>query len=456
MRLTSFILGALQCSLAAGCGTPTAVPDAFLAGDGGAEGGVDAGRDGAMTVDVGLDANDASLDAFATDGGCPPGPVCVGGVVIGCAADALVATSCAFGCAPDGSGRCAEMDASNVDDALFDAGAPDLMLLTGMTVNTSTCADPLRTASQSDGSMVCVLVAHDVTLPATEALNPTGSRPLVILASGTVTIDGILDLGARTHGPGSGGASGGAISLDGMGSGGGRAGTVSSSTGSAASGGGGGSFCGVGGAGGRGAMIAGGAGGPVVATTDLIPLRGGSGGGVGGAITGVPTPGGSGGGALQISARVAIHVGGVIYAGGGGGDGATAGGGGGGGSGGAILLEAPVLDVTGVLWTAGGGGGGASGTTSGGYGEDARDMRGLLAASGGMAGGMIPGAGGDGAALAMLDGMSGETNGSMDGHGGGGGGGSGCIVLRDTAGTYTPTGAHLSPSVFSSLPLVVH
>jgi hypothetical protein len=182
--------------------------------------------------------------------------------------------------------------------------------------------------------------------------------PLYWLASGTVQIDGVIDLngqkgqngtgiipGARfPAAPGAGGFSGGTLGVSsnsparpGTGPGGGGSYLQSG-------GGGGHAVAGVGGYGG------GGGGGPAYGNNFLVPLIGGSGGGGGGSTGG----GGGGGGALLIASSMSITVVGKITANGGVGGGGTGLNGGGGGSGGAIHLLAPFINGNGQLLAKGG------------------------------------------------------------------------------------------------------
>lgn len=214
-----------------------------------------------------------------------------------------------------------------------------------------------------------------LAVPDGSTLVGVGARALVLLATDTVTIDGIIDITGAEKVPGPGGFAGGGAGAPGQGPGGG--GTTSGSTTGAycIGGGGGGGHGGAGGAGGTSVCsapdnFAGGAGGSTNGNTELVPLRGGSGGAgsiaPNGATGSSPGSGGGGGGALQITAGAAITVGptGGINAGGGGGGQSVSASGAGGGAGGAILLEAPVVTVaSGAVLAANGGGGGGGDCT---------------------------------------------------------------------------------------------
>ncbi len=372
-------------------------------------------------------------------------------------------TTCALGCSATGTAHCLVMIPSNVDAALFVDGG-NVVVAGSATWNTGSCAVgslpglPTR-VTQAGGGDVCVVRVHDLNISGQVSVQ--GPIPLVILAQGEIVISGTLDVSAygTTEGPGGGLGSNFTRFASGPSAGddGGNTATYTDS------GGGGGGFCGAGGNGGdAGGTLAGGPGGAVV-VTNLSPLIGGSGGGTGGAgeSTGL---GGAGGGAVQLSALVRVQVGGRIYAGGGGGggglDGTTRdwniGAGGGGGSGGSILIESPVVDLSGTLRGSGGGGGGAAscrGYGVAGNGTDGAAVSG--APSGGVrgglcAGGAFGGVGGAGGADATLGGTNGDSNGASGGNGAGGGGAAGCIVVRTPTGAL-PAGGVRSPSVAPGL-----
>ena len=229
-----------------------------------------------------------------------------------------------------------------------------------------------------------------------------GSRPLVIVARDTITIDGTVDVGANPMGTGNlpqGPGPGGHIGNTGDGQpGAGPGGGGAQPNDSVRGGAGGGAFGGPGGRGSSDATPAG-AGGTPYGTAELVPLLGGSGGGS--AQDGSAGSGGHGGGAVQLVAGQAIHVGGSI--------GATGSGGGrqgGGGAGGGVLLEAPQIEISGFIGANGGGGG-----TSSGDGQPGR------ADAVGAAGGSV--GGGDGS---DANGIGGDAKRATGAAGGGGGG----------------------------------
>jgi hypothetical protein len=212
-----------------------------------------------------------------------------------------------------------------------------------------------------------------LVVPASVTIRGTGTNALAIIASGTVTLNGIIDVGAVDSGGGPGAGDGGAAGTAGTGPCPGRTGSGNFFCCEAcSSGGGGGGFGGSGGEGGDGGEsreFDGGAGGGTCGTIQLVPLTGGSGGAGGGIATGGPSnpgPGGGGGGALQLTSAELITIGGGggVQAGGEGGGPSNIGGGGGGGSGGGVLVEAPTVTLlTNSILAANGGGGGAGDCT---------------------------------------------------------------------------------------------
>jgi hypothetical protein len=293
----------------------------------------------------------------------------------------------------------------------------------------------------------------------------TGSHAAALIASGSITIEGLLDLrGGECTDPrcgGPGGFAGGYVRNPirrGEGPGSGTEGYGIGGVGDEAGGGGAGA-CGKGGKGGDAgvAMYPGGAGGSEYMKEALVPLCGGSGGGAGGFGTTMGESGqrgGGGGGAIQIVSQQSVTVGSTsaspsgIHVGGGGGQGDTGtnfnDGGGGGGSGGAILIEAPTVSIlSGAVLAANGGGGG------GGYNN-------MMPTNGGESGKLASSAAAGGAGLRESGGAGGAGQAShgsdasglpMDG-GGGGGGGVGRIRLNSLDGNVTISG-ELSPAIGS-------
>lgn len=230
-----------------------------------------------------------------------------------------------------------------------------------------------------------VTIAANATVKFTR--NATNT-PVTMLASGNVTIAGVVDIAGAAGGVfrlnstivGSNGGSGGPGGFDG---GSGAAALVSTVGGSGLGTGGGTGSSGQNGAAGGAGHLAGGAagtgtgaggGGAAYGTASLLPLLGGSGGGGGGAVA--PNSGGGGGGgggALLIASSGTISLTGQILAQAGSGAAATTPGvsAGGGGSGGAVRLIASTITGTGGTVNVAGGVGGP-GVATGGNGSAGR------------------------------------------------------------------------------------
>ena len=323
-------------------------------------------------------------------------------------------------------------DGADAIDAMF---APDARLCFGAGLYSLCPAQPVTTSivfgvSQTldtDTSTLCgaysgapaglcVIAAENLTVVATIEVMATGSRPLVLLATNTLAIEGAVDAASRRGG------------LAGPGADPNTCGMTQAPTNK--DGGPGGSFGGRGGAGGGAVPAA------LVVASPVTELRGGCRGREGaGGMQGV---GGRGGGAVYLMAGQTLAITGVVNASGAGGTGAidTAGGGGG-GSGGMIVLDAPSIVVSGVVFANGGGGGEGAGNSNAGLpGDDPSTP--LMRADGG-SGGAGAGDGGDGSAGNALDGLSGGLSGSSEG--GGGGGGAGVIRVfpaQSLGGTISP------------------
>ena len=268
----------------------------------------------------------------------------------------------------------------------------------------------LATAFDTD-SADCVVEQGWCLVAATElsvtSLRVTGSRPLVLVATGSITVDGVLDVASRRTATGF--ELGAAASSPAC---------VPGQTPSAGGGGPGGSFGGRGGNGGAGTLNVA----ESAFATSITAFRGGCAGLDG---DGSPASGGPSGGAVYLLARTQITVTGSINA-----SGAGAGPGGGGGSGGMIGLEAPVVSVSGAVFANGGGGG------EGGGAPGANPSNATTPAVGGSGG--EGGDGGTGSASTTRTGAAGQ---SAALGGGGGGGGAGVIVIipmQVTGGTLSP------------------
>ena len=377
-------------------------------------------------------------------------------------------------------------DPSNLDGlTLLDGAGPPIALVPG----TWRLDTDLRVLLGPDGiaevgqALTVLDGAPEILVWATEALSVDegailrvrGRRALVVLAADRISVDGTIDASAgcdlaetaadreRVWCGGPGGGDGGhpdegdgMIDATGCGPGAGGDAGVSSDE----RGGGGGGF-GTGGGDGGGADGNGtdSEGGAACGAGTLEPLEGGSGGGSAGyrgnTAHDARTSGGGGGGAVQLTARVAIDVRGVIDASGEGGAGTTQAGtvpatgvdgGGGGGAGGAILLEAPSVRIEdGAIVVANGGGGGA-GVTLDRRGERGRRAR--ARAAGGI--NLDLSGGGFGAIGAGDDERATDGDGPGDG-GSGGGGGAGRIHVR-AAVVSAATGAVICPAA-SQAPL---
>lgn len=227
----------------------------------------------------------------------------------------------------------------------------------------------------AEAPQIGVFVVGGFSLPSGTTLYGEGLNALAIAASGTMVIDGIINVCASGQDPGPGGWAGGDAGAAGAGQcpgspgGGGDSSCIDGIYNPQCSAGGGGG--GYGGTGGKGGdsnvtmIFAGGDGGGPCGTPEISPLIGGSGGGGGAFASGNPSSspgtGGGGGGAVQIVSALSVAFGdsGGIHSGGDGGGESDGGGGGGGGAGGGILIEAPDVDVaSGVILAANGGGGG--------------------------------------------------------------------------------------------------
>ena len=249
-----------------------------------------------------------------------------------------------------------------------------------------------------------VTVVEGVTL--TFSKN-AANTPVYILASGDVTVEGVIDLDGQASpstvdgditddrqpgvgGPGGfdgglGGYLGAGTNNDGargQGPGGGQAATgfgACAGTNQFGVGGGGGGFAANGGNG-----ASGGVGGRAYGVSYLIPLIGGAGGGGGSGSRGIASSaafgsgGGGGAGAILIAASGTVNISGMIHANGGDsgsalsstGGGCHSGGSGGAGSGGAIRVVASTLEGSGTIQAIGGIGGEA--TRRGGNGASGR------------------------------------------------------------------------------------
>jgi len=285
--------------------------------------------------------------------------------------------------------------------------------LTAQTINTDT--SPLCSTLVQNNPGWCVIAATDLTIAGT--VNAIGGKPLVLVASGTLQVDGTLDVASHRGGQTGAGSVGNDPQLC-------DPGTPPNNNG----GGAGGSFGAVGGKGGNNGGTAG-------AIKPTNTLRGGCAGQDG--KSGMNGKKGAGGGVTYLIAGTKIAVGGSINASGAAGTAGVSGnaGGGGGGAGGMIGLDAPMVTNGGAIFANGGGGAEGSGNNTAGNDGNESNLGVAAAATQSASNGGDGGAGG--ATTAAGNGGDANTFG-----GGGGGGGAGAIKLF---GATSITGGVVSP-----------
>lgn len=362
---------------------------------------------------------------------CDPGnPVCPPGTT--CSAQGFCESSGGDGSGTGSAGADAAVCFGTEPFRVCLAAAPSQPLSIsgpGMTIDTTAnCVATVPT-----GSFGCVLAGTTITVEAT--LRASGSRPLVLIASDSITIlgTGVVDVGSHRGATSELGA--GAMDC------------ANGQTPDRRGGGAGGSFLGLGGTGGPSVSASGGTPGPV---TDANKLRGGCAGqNTPGPTAPNPVRGGHGGGAVLLIAGQSISVDGAINAAGEGGEGGPPDvGGGGGGSGGMIVLDAPTITGNGLILASGGGGGGGSSTDAIAThsGKPGADPSGVSAAAGGTGGPNGGGSGGNGSSAGTAkgdNGLKGISDANGDGRGGGGGGGAGIVKAPAALGSLqvspTPT-----------------
>jgi hypothetical protein len=338
-------------------------------------------------------------------------------------------TACTFNSPPGNTGGDGG-DGPLVDAPLVDA--PPGVTCYGTSTQSRVCVMPpptdqvnLPNAIDTDTSPLCKSVvsapAGCVVVGATIIGNGTtvvtGMRPLILVGSSSISVNGTIDAASRR----------------GMRRGPGANSTACPPPGAASSvgGGSGGSFGASGGSGGNNENGTGG-GSPGAAIPDPPSIRGGCPGGSGGNNGGA---GGDSGGVVLLVAGSSISIAGTINVSGAGGAGTQTGNRGGGGSGGMIALDTPSLTGSGrLVANGGGGGGGGGGPASGGSEADAAMP--MVRATGGPASGS-GGDGGDGGAGTAHPGGDGSNAG---GNGNGGGGGAGSVgVIRFYGATFAGT-----------------
>ncbi|MCP4678026.1 MAG: hypothetical protein GY854_21430 [Deltaproteobacteria bacterium] len=325
-----------------------------------------------------------------------------------------------------------------INDIIFRG---DSCAYSGGEINTDTCElecvdiddAACVIATQSDETEIAVLIAAKFEIDENIRVKITGQRPLMLISTDEVNIRGTLmaldDIYSNKGHAGGYNCTSASGAQNGNGPGGGGAGYDSA-------GAGGGGYCGFGGQGGEGedGLQSPGEGGSSYGNAEIIPLKGGSAGG-----KGPQQYGGGGGGAIQIvsAASISVHSLGIISMPGNHGD---ANAGNGGGSGGAILLEAPEVEISGVLAVNGGGAGAGDLHSDGVHGQPSDSP-----AQGGTDD--VASNGGNGSGADIIDGQPGESYEKLW-SAGGGGGGAGWIRINTSDGAAEITGI-VSPSMSS-------
>jgi hypothetical protein len=307
------------------------------------------------------------------------------------------------------------------------------LMLSTQTIDT-TSSSLCKPFSATPSIPLCVIPAMAITIPQGSAVTVIGNRPLVLLSTSTITIDGLLDASstptrtgpAADNGPCLTGTGAGSA-FQGGGGGGGSYGTAAANGGNSPS-----SF-----------------GGGAAAAPNLAGFTAGCRGGKGGNGLGDGGNGGHSGGAVLLLAAQTVTLGqdGTINASGAGGNSGRAGGGGGGGggSGGTIVVDAPTVDLAGKCFANGGaGGGGANNGQARDGGQSTAPDRAAVGGDGARTGGD----GGDGA-TSKAGPMSGSPGSPgtfpTGGSGGGGGGGGGLGLIKVFATTTDIDDKGLSP-----------
>ena len=276
---------------------------------------------------------------------------------------------------------------------------------------------------------VCVVYAQTIKIDANATLSAHGGKALVLFATGSIDVEGTIDVashiagGPQRVGPGPTSACDAGMNPSGGG------------------GGQGGSFGSVGGAGGADANgTPGGTAGAVIVPANVTLARGcdgHDGAGAGGTH-------GSGGGVVLLSTpHLTIGDAGIVNASGSAATGPGSGnkGGGGAGSGGLIVLDASTITITGAGQVFANGAGGSSGSSNG-AGVPGNDPPSASAVALGGNASSNAGDGGNGA-FGATDATQGNAGQSGDG-GGGGGGGVGFVMVH--SGSNLSGNANVSPA----------
>ena len=288
--------------------------------------------------------------------------------------------------------------------------APSSPVVFASLTTLDTTTSPLCAATVSGGDGYCVIDGTTITINGGITVQATGPKPLVLLASDSITAGTLSTIDVGSHR-----ANLSANEIIGAGA----DPTPSCDAGFApttilgtSGGGAGGSFIGPGGKGGLGSGGNPGVGGiaGAIATAPVTTLRGGCPGQAGAGTT--PASGGHGGGAVMLIAGSSITINdGNVDASGEGGSGGQFGfaGGGGGGAGGMIVLDAPFITAGGLTTIFANGGGGGEGGSQNQPGTPGADPTDEFAAGGGglIAGGGNGGAGAGGTASATAGGNGG-------------------------------------------------
>ena len=301
----------------------------------------------------------------------------------------------------------------------LDAAPSNALSITNLTTIDTTSSPMCASNIVAGGAGYCVIAATDIALEA--VLRGTGSKPLVLIASGSITgtnPDAGVDVSSRRSGAPLLGAGHDPATCK-----------PAAATPQLKGGGAGGSCISKGGDGGNGELTTNTAGhaADAIAANAVVTLRGGCAGQDGDASTGSA---GHGGGGVFLISKTKIELAGTILAGGQGGAGAAAGqgGGGGAGTGGMIGFDAPSIHVAnGVYANGAGGGGGISGGNN--AGSNGTDSSGAGPAAGGDGGANAGGNGGSGSAQSN-GGVGVTASAGITNNTGGGGGGGGVGIIK--------------------------
>jgi len=330
--------------------------------------------------------------------------------------------------APNSDAPEERFDVAHLPPGSEDAGDSSVAISDNVSIDTTLLtveggvSAALEAVAQEGGPELAVWRVASLSIAATATVRITGERALVVVSSGGIVVDGLVDASATGAAKGPGAQASGA-------------GGAGQSAGEFFGGGGGGGFGSAGGRGGSTEGASGGAVGVFFGDATQTTLLAGSGGGSAAVAANCETTGGGGGGGLQLTSfsGIAVSASGIVSASGGGGSGGrpcgvVGGPGAGGGSGGALYFEAPTVRIDGLVVANGGGGGGGSGDDGDEPGQAGADGAAPTLGKGGNAGN-DGGRGGDGGRAAALA-ENGRNNDTENGAGGGAGGGVGRITIE--------------------------